>query len=87
VLSSSARAMLDKSFEDGGFGGLAMCPCTGASMNGVGLVGHTGPYTALSVYVPSERLTIALVANVAISDVDLQALVQDIYDLVWPAIR
>jgi len=87
LMSVAARATLDKSFQDGGFGGSAMCPCSGDARNGVGLAGHTGPYTALSVYVPSERLTIALVANVAISDDDLQGLLQEIHDLVWPAIR
>lgn len=87
LLSGAARATLDKPFEGGGFGGSAMCPCGGDAMDGVGLVGHTGPYTALAVYVPSERLTIALVANVAISDDDLQGLLQEIHDLVWPAIR
>lgn len=87
LLSGAARATLDEPFEDGGFGGSAMCPCTGDAKNGVGLIGHTGPYTSLSVYVPSERLTIAIVANVAISDDDLEGLLQEIHDLVWPAIR
>jgi CubicO group peptidase (beta-lactamase class C family) len=87
LMSGAARATLDKSFEDGGFGGSAMCPCSGDARNGVGLVGHSGPYTALAVYVPSERLNVALVANVAISDDDLQGLLQEVHDLVWPAIR
>lgn len=87
LLSVAARATLDEPFEDGGFGGSAMCPCTGDAKNGVGLIGHTGPYTSLAVYVPSERLTIAIVANVAISDDDLEGLLQEIHDLVWPAIR
>jgi CubicO group peptidase (beta-lactamase class C family) len=87
LLSDAARASLDRSDESGGFGGTAMCPCTGNAKDGVGFVGHTGPYTALVVYVPSERMTIAVTANVAVSDDDLHGLVQDIHDLVWPAIR
>jgi CubicO group peptidase (beta-lactamase class C family) len=87
LMSGAARATLNKPFEDGGYGGSAMCPCSGDARNGVGLIGHTGPYTALAVYVPSGRLTIALVANVAISDDDLQGLLQEVHDLVWPAIR
>jgi CubicO group peptidase (beta-lactamase class C family) len=87
LLSDGARVSLDKPFEDGGFGGSAMCPCTGDAKNGVGLIGHTGPYTSLAVYVPSERLTIAIEANVAISDDELERQLQEIHDLVWPAIR
>jgi CubicO group peptidase (beta-lactamase class C family) len=79
--------MVDKPIEQGGFGGSAMCPCTGVAKNGIGQVGHTGPYTAVAVYVPSERLTIALAANAAVSDDDLQALLQEVHDLVWPAIH
>jgi hypothetical protein len=41
----------------------------------------------MTVYVPSERLAIALVANAAVSDDDLQALLQEIHELVWPAIH
>lgn len=87
LLPAATRTMFDRTFEDGGYGGVAMCPCTSDAKMGVGLVGHTGPYTALTVYVPSERLTIAIVANAAVSDDDLQGLLQEIHDLVWPAIR
>jgi D-alanyl-D-alanine carboxypeptidase len=87
VLSAATRAMVTKSIEEGGFGGSAMCPCAGVAKNGIGQVGHTGPYTAVTVYVPSERLTISLVANAAVSDDDLQALLQEVHDLVWPAIH
>ena len=87
LLSDGARVSLDKPFEDGGFGGSAMCPCTGDAKNGVGLIGHMGPYTSLAVYVPSERLTIAIEANAAISDDELEGLLQEVHDLVWPAIR
>jgi hypothetical protein len=41
----------------------------------------------VTVYVPSERLTIALVANAGVSDEDLQPLLQELHDLVWPAIH
>jgi hypothetical protein len=85
--SGVTAAMLDESFEDGGFGGSAMCPCSDDARTGVGLIGHMGPYTSLVVYVPSERLTFAIVANVAISDDDLEGLLQEIHDLVWPGSR
>jgi hypothetical protein len=75
--------MLDKPFEDGGFGGSAM-PARVTAERGRG---RAWPVHALSVYVPSERLTIALVANVAITDDDLDGLIQEIHDLIWPAIR
>jgi hypothetical protein len=87
LFSGAARSTLDEPFEDGGFGGSAMCPCTGDTKDGIGLSGHMGPYTSLAVYVPSERLTIAIEANVAISDEELEGLLQQIHDLVWPAIR
>ena len=87
LMSAATRAMVNRSIEEGGFGGSAMCPCTGVAKNGIGWVGHTGPYTAVTVYVPSERLTIALVVNAAVSDDDLQALLQEVHDLVWPAIH
>ncbi len=87
LLSATTRAMVDKPIEEGGFGGSAMCPCAGVVKNGIGQVGHTGPYTAVTVYVPSERLTISLVVNAAVSDDDLQALLQEVHDLVWPAIH
>ena len=87
LLSATTRTMVDKPIEDGGFGGSAMCPCTGGAKIGIGQVGHTGPYLAMTVYVPSERLAIALVANAAVSDDDLQALLQEIHELVWPAIH
>ena len=87
LLSGSSRALLDRTFEDGGFGGIAMCPCTGEARQGVGLVGHTGPYTALAVYVPSMDMTISIVVNAAVVDDALQGLLQEIHEQVWPAIR
>jgi D-alanyl-D-alanine carboxypeptidase len=87
LLSAATRAMVNKSIDEGGFGGAAMCPCAGLVKNGIGQVGHTGPYTAVTVYVPSERLTISLVANAPVSDDDLQALLQELHDLAWPAIH
>lgn len=87
LLSVAARAAFARPVQDGGYGGLATCPCVGGTHLGVGLVGHTGPYTALVVHIPSESWSVALVANVAISDADLADLLDQIHDVVWPAIR
>jgi CubicO group peptidase (beta-lactamase class C family) len=87
LLSESARAELARSIEDGGFGGSAMCPCDGAIRSGIGQIGHAGPYTTLLVYVPSERMTIAIGVNMAIPDGELEALLQQAYDLAVPAFR
>jgi CubicO group peptidase (beta-lactamase class C family) len=86
-LSETARSLLDQPIEQGGVLGRAMCPCEGAARKGVGVVGHTGAYTSVSVAVPSERLTIVIFANRTIEDRAIVGYLQDLHDLVWPAIR
>jgi len=87
LLSDSRRGDLSRSIEEGGFGGSEICPCDGVTPRGIGQIGHVGPYTSLLVYVPSERMTIGIVANMAVADGDLEALLQQVYDLVVPAFR
>jgi hypothetical protein len=41
----------------------------------------------LLVYVPSERMTIAIGVNMAIPDGELEALLQQVYELAVPAFR
>ena len=86
-LSPGSRDMLTRSFEDGGFGGVAMCPCQGSRRLAVGLLGRVGPYLSLVVYLPADRLTIAIAMNIDVGDDNIEAYAQDVFDLVTPAFR
>jgi hypothetical protein len=82
-LSAGSRDLLTRSFEDGGFGGVAMCPCQGSRRLAVGLLGRVGPYLSLVVYLPDDRMTVAIAMNIDVGDDD-RAYAQDVFDLIAP---
>jgi D-alanyl-D-alanine carboxypeptidase len=86
-LSQSARGLLGEPIEEGGVLGSAMCPCRGSSRQGIGVIGHMGAYTTMSVHVPTEGLSIVIVVNRTVPDDELEHFVQELHDVAWPALR
>jgi len=60
LLSGDGRNLVGLPYEEGGFGGAAMCPCRDGSPRSVVIHGSTGAYSSLIAWIPDKRLTIAI---------------------------
>lgn len=85
VLSERSRALLDDSYERGGVGGIASCPCAGASTRALVIGGPAGAYSALVAWFPHDGTSITIATDRVVSPENLQALLERVYALVPPS--
>lgn len=85
VLSDESRALVGLSYDQGGFGGVAWCPCPDGSSRALVIGGPVAAYSALVAWFPGQQMTIAVVTDRVVALSDIRVLVERIDSVVTSA--
>lgn len=84
LLSDTSRDLLGRSYENGGFGGQASCPCTDGAPRALVIAGSVGAYAALRAWFPEDGTSIVILTNHSVRRESLLDYLERIHSLIPP---